>query len=66
MKSWKTTAAGIGALATIIGTTLNQLFDGNPGTNPDWNIVIATVFTGLVGLFARDNGVSSEDVGIKG
>lgn len=60
MKSWKTSAAGWGALLTTIGTTLNQLFDGNPSTNPDWNYVLPLVFASLTGIFARDNNVTSE------
>lgn len=62
MKSWKTTAAGMGTLLATCGTTLNQLFDGNAATNPDWNIVLPLLFSGLVGLFARDNNVPSEAV----
>lgn len=64
MKSWRTTAAGVGGLMTTIGSVLNQLFDGNPATNPDWNLVLPIIFTSLIGIFARDNGVSSEDVGV--
>jgi len=63
MKSWKTTAAGVGGLLTTIGSVLNQLFDGNPATNPDWNLVLPIILTSLIGIFARDNGVSSEQVG---
>jgi hypothetical protein len=65
MKSWKTTAAGAGTIIATLGTTLNQLFDGNPATNPDWNMVLPLLFTGCIGLFARDNNVSSEQVGVK-
>lgn len=64
-KSWRTTAAGAGALITVLGATLNQMFDGDPATNPDWNMVLPLTFAGLVGLFSRDNKVSSEDAGIK-
>ena len=62
MTSWKTTTAGVGALIALIGTTLNQLFDGNPATNPDWNLVLPLIFTSLVGIFARDNTVTSAQV----
>lgn len=64
-RSWKTSAAGVGTLLTVLGATLNQLTDGNPATNPDWNVVLPLVFTGLIGIFARDNNVSSEDAGVK-
>lgn len=63
MKSWKTTTAGVGGLMTAIGSILNQLMDGNPATNPDWNVMLPIIFTSLIGIFARDNGVSSEQVG---
>jgi hypothetical protein len=63
MKSWKTTAAGIGGLMTAIGSALNQLFDGNPATNPDWNLLLPIIFTSLIGIFARDNNVTSEQAG---
>lgn len=62
MKSWKTTTAGIGVIISTLGTALNQLFDGNPATNPDWNMVLPLLFTGIIGLFARDNNVPSEAV----
>ena len=61
--SWKTTGAGLGALLALVGTTLNQLLDGNPATNPDFNYVLPLFFTSLTGLFARDNNKSSEQVG---
>jgi len=63
MKSGKTTLAGLGTIVATIGTTLNQLFDQNPSTNPDWNFVLPLVLSGLIGLFARDNGVTSEQAG---
>ena len=62
MKSWKTTAAGVGGLLTAIGSALNQLFDGNPATNPDWNLLLPVILTALIGIFARDNNVTSEQV----
>lgn len=62
MKSWKTTTAGVGALLTVIGTALNQMFDGNPATNPDWNLLLPIIITSLIGIFARDNNVTSEQV----
>lgn len=65
MKSWKTTASAVAALVTLIGAIIGQLTDGNPETNPDWNVAIPVLFAGLTGLFARDNKVSSESAGAK-
>jgi hypothetical protein len=65
MKSWKTSVAGGSALLVIISTTVKQLTDGDPNTNPDWNVVIPLLFTGLIGLFSRDNDKTSEDLGLK-
>ncbi len=60
MKSWKTTVAGVGGLLTALGSILNQLFDGNPATNPDWNVMLPVLFASIIGIFARDNNVTSE------
>lgn len=61
-KSWKTSTAGGAAIVACLGSVAQQLFDGNPATNPDWNYVIPILFTGLVGVFSRDNDKRSEDV----
>lgn len=65
MKSWKTTTAAISALVVLVGTVVKQLTDGDPTTVPDYNVVIPLIFTSLIGLFSRDNDVSSEEAGIK-
>lgn len=58
MKSWKTTLAGaIGALGAYF-TTLD-------GSLHIVGQVLTAVGTFLVGLFARDNNVSSEQAGVK-
>lgn len=59
-KSWKTTAFGLlGAVAAYLTTV----------TDPTWMALVGKVLGALavagMGLAARDNGVSSEDVGIK-
>jgi hypothetical protein len=41
------------------------MFDNNPATVADWGAVVAAVIAGIGLLAARDNGVSSEDAGIK-
>jgi len=65
MKSWKTTAAGVAAILSAIAGAVTAITDSNPATNPDWTAVIAAVTAGLGLLFARDNKVTSEDVGVK-
>ncbi|MFH1067839.1 MAG: hypothetical protein V1746_08045 [bacterium] len=60
MKSWKTTL--FGALAAL-GVYLENL------TEPSWmpmvGKVLVMISTFLVGLFARDNSVTSEQAGAK-
>lgn len=64
-KSWKTTLAGLGALLAVLGPAINAQFDGKPETVPQWDLVLSAAFACAVGLFARDNDKSSEQVGAK-
>lgn len=64
-KSWKTTTAGVGAILVAIGSILQAQFDGDPTTVPNYELAIATIMAGLIGLFSRDNDVSSENAGAK-
>lgn len=63
--SWKTSAAGIGAILVAVGSALTAMFDADPATIPDWGAVVAAVIAGIGLLAARDNNVSSEDAGAK-
>jgi len=63
-KNWKTTAGGIAAIITAAAGAAKLMLDGDPTTNPDWNIVMVAVFTGVALLKARDHDKSSEDCGI--
>lgn len=66
MKSWKTTTAGILAIVgAAIALIANPLLDNDPATVPNFVEFISIAGAGVVGLFARDNNVSSEDAGIK-
>jgi hypothetical protein len=63
--SYKTTVAGIGAILVAGGSLLQAIFDGNPATEPDYAALVAAIVAGLGLIFARDNGVSSEEAGAK-
>ena len=65
MKSWKTTVMGVCAILTAVAGAVKLLVDNDPATNPDWTAVCAAVAAGIGLIAARDNGVSSEDVGVK-
>lgn len=57
MKSWKTTAAGaLGAIATFLVAQEN-------GTLKLIGQILSGVSVALLGLFARDNNVTSEQAG---
>lgn len=65
LKSWKTTLAGVLQFVAIASDQIMLLFDGDPLTNPDYGLIMASIVT-LIGLIkARDNDVSSESAGAK-
>lgn len=59
MKSWKTTAFGIGGLI-VLGWNLigSPLLDNNPLTNPDFGTFITQAITAIGLLFAKDADVT--------
>lgn len=69
--SWKTSTAGWAAIAAAAGIVLTQIgyqFDNDLATVCDWGVLSAAVvglLSGIGNLFARDNKVTSEDVGAK-
>ena len=64
MKSWKTTAVGIGALLVAIGSAMIALLDDDPNTSLNIQQLISAL-AGLGLIAARDNSKTSEDVGAK-
>jgi uncharacterized membrane protein YhiD involved in acid resistance len=63
--SWKTSAAGIGAILVALGSALSATFDADPVTVPDWGALVAAIIAGVGLLAARDDDKSSEEVGAK-
>lgn len=63
--SWTTKLAGGLSLITLIGNAAIMIFDGNPATNPDWSIFFPAIVTAWGVVTARQNTVSSQDVGIR-
>jgi uncharacterized membrane protein YhiD involved in acid resistance len=64
-KSWKTSAAGVGAILVALGSALSATFDADPVTVPDWGALVAAIIAGVGLIAARDNDKSSEEVGAK-
>lgn len=65
-KSWQTTVTGICLISLAVINSAKLLVDGDTATNPDWNMTMAEILTGIGLIFARDNNKSSEAVGVKG
>lgn len=63
--SWKTSLFSTGGLATIGYNIASMLLDGDPATNPDWGVYLPLILAAAIGLFARDNDKSSQDVGLR-
>ncbi|HEY8562813.1 MAG TPA: hypothetical protein VIL74_20715 [Pyrinomonadaceae bacterium] len=66
--SWKTTLGGIAALLTgigMLGKVINDFLLGEPVSFEQVTIAISAIGAGVAGIAARDNNVSSEDVGVR-
>ena len=66
--SIKTTVAGIGSLLVGLGAfgkILNDFLLGEPVNFDQVSVAVAAITTGIGLIFARDNNLSSEDVGAK-
>ena len=51
----KTTLAGIGAILVAVGAAMSAMFDADPLTVPQWDVVIAAVLAGIGLIFAKDS-----------
>jgi hypothetical protein len=55
MSSPKTTLAGIGAILVAVGAAMSAMFDADPLTVPQWDVVIAAILAGIGLIFAKDS-----------
>jgi hypothetical protein len=65
VKSWRTTTTGILAIVVAIAGAVKAELDGDVTTTADWGAVAAAIIAGVGLIAARDNRVSSQDVGIR-
>lgn len=63
--SWRTTLAGFVLGLTLIFGQANNMLDNDPSTSFDLQKVLEGLGAMGLGLFARDNGVTSETAGAK-
>lgn len=54
-KSWKTSTAAILGFIALVATQAQALFDGDPTTVANWNVVIAGIAPLIGLLFAKDH-----------
>ena len=51
----KTTLAGVGAILVAVGAAMSAMFDADPLTVPQWDVVIAAILAGIGLIFAKDS-----------
>lgn len=64
MKSWKTTLAGVAMILTGLGAAANAIATGS-FSGETITAIFAAISGGIGLIAARDNNVTSEDVGAK-
>jgi len=64
--SWRTTLAAIVLALSAVFNAAGSLLDDNESTNPNWTLLLAQIGSAWGFLMARDNNVTSEEVGLKG
>jgi len=65
MKSWRTTIVGVLTAITLVAPQLLALLDNDPATVFSLDLFIAGLGAMGIGIFARDNDKSSENVGVR-
>ena len=64
-KQLPVTSMGWGAIISMVALAVQQLTDGDPSTQPDWNLIIPNLFLAAGVIFSRAKKATSEDVGAK-
>ncbi|CAK0780994.1 conserved hypothetical protein [Gammaproteobacteria bacterium] len=65
MRNWKTTTAGISTIIAALAGAIALVVDGDPKTNPQWELVVGAVITGLGLVLAKDFNVTGAAGGQK-
>lgn len=65
MNKYIVKTSALGGLLTLVAATIKLLADGDAATNPDWNTTVPLLISTVGLLFARQNNVTSEQVGAK-
>lgn len=55
---------GVTSIVVAVGGAVMALIDNDPATNPSWEALGAAIMAGVGLIFARDNGVTSTDLGL--
>lgn len=63
LTSWRTTVAGVLPAIIILLTEVNHLIDSDPTTKVNFYQVLSALSLLGLGMFARDNGVTSKQAG---
>jgi hypothetical protein len=59
VKSWRTTLFGVLGIVGAIVSAVMALIDGNPATNPNWELTFSAIMAGVAAIFAKDAKVSN-------
>lgn len=64
-RSWKTSLGGIVGALAILFSEAGKFLDDDPNTNPSFEMVGIAIGMLQIGIFARDENISSEQAGAK-
>lgn len=61
-KSWRTTIFGVATIVMALAAVAKAYFDGDPATNPDFEMLVAQISLGIGLIFAKDSVVTGGTV----